>query len=135
MSTRVDSGIWTRIFIEPHCLNVAPGVSRNRSTLTVCRFKLDGQHPSHLLSGGSAARVERHRGTASRSAFGWLARVPIPVWRYIAETRMAVGTPSSALGTRRHKRKIAPGLHLGKFCHCETVPERSRPSVNHGRRL
>ena len=38
---------------------------------------------------------------------------------------MAVGPPSGALGTRRHKRKTASRLHLGKFCHCETAPWRS----------
>jgi hypothetical protein len=34
---------------------------------------------------------------------------------------MAGRPPSGARGTRRLERKAAPGLHLGEFCHCETV--------------
>jgi hypothetical protein len=36
---------------------------------------------------------------------------------------MAVRPPSGALGTRRHKRKAAPGLHLGSFVTAKPAPK------------
>ena len=89
----------------------------------------------HLLSCGGAARVDRSRRTASRSVFGRLAGVPIPVLRFIIETRLAIRPPSETSGSRGSKRETTPRFRLGQLCHRETCPERPRYSPNHGRRL